>query len=149
MNNITVLTSPGTVPEVCVAFNIGKAYRNVMRQFEHAFTELEISTMQYGLLVHIGKYQPASGKVISEATGHDPSTLSRTLSALLDREYVTVRQDTEGDRRRKLYQLTLRGEKALEAAIPVWQKTQNRIIAEIGTDNWKNVLRILRKIQEM
>jgi len=137
------------IPVDCVAFNLGKAYRAVMRQFEEAFAATDISPGQYGLLVHIAAIQPASATSISEATGHDPSTLSRTLTGLISSGHLTQQAAVDGDKRKKMYLLTEQGETSLAAGIKVWRTTQQRIIRIIGKEEWAETLEGLRRLQNL
>ena len=142
--------APSLIPDQCIAFNIGKAYRNMLHYFEKAFTEKSsISSMQYGLLIHIAKLEPVSGREISAATGHDPSTLSRTLGGLEKAGLVSSRRDDGGDRRRVLYTLTAAGRKGLDAAVPIWSEVHRRIIQELGLEESGELLRILRRVQTL
>ena len=142
--------APSLVPDQCIAFNIGKAYRNVLHYFEKAVNEQSsISSMQYGLLIHIAKLEPVSGREISAATGHDPSTLSRTLGGLEKAGLISSRRDDGGDRRRVLYSLTGEGRNRLDEAIPVWADVQRRVIQELGEEESGELLRILRRVQTL
>lgn len=144
--SLKILTA---IPEDCIAFNLGKAYRAVLRQYDEAFTETGISSGQYGLLVHIAAIQPASASSISEATGHDPSTLSRTLTSLINSGHLKLEPAIDGDRRKKMYLLSDQGEASLAAGIKAWRKTQRKIIKLVGEDVWKRTLEGLRLLQQL
>lgn len=141
--------TPELVPDTCIAFNIGRAYRAVLRRYEQAFKAADITTMQYGLLVHTAINEPASGIQISQSSGHDPSTLSRTLSYMEEAGYIRGVKPVDGDRRKRVYSLTSAGRKKLNEALPLWEKVQKEILLEIGESEWIAGLKTLKKIQQI
>ncbi|AHC13911.1 MarR family winged helix-turn-helix transcriptional regulator [Salinispira pacifica] len=141
--------SPELVPENCIAFNIGRAYRAVLRRYEQAFKAADITTMQYGLLVHTAILEPASGIEISQSSGHDPSTLSRTLAYMEEAGYIRGVKPVAGDRRKRVYSLTSAGRSKLNEALPLWEQVQKEILLEIGEEQWVEGLKSLKKIQQI
>lgn len=49
-------------------------------------------------------------------------TIYPILKELVEGEYAVVRQETEGGRQRKVYELTPRGELAYQQAVKTWQE---------------------------
>lgn len=144
----TFTADPKTIPDQCIAFNIGKAYRSVMHRFEQRFVaDTSISTTQYGLLVHIAKLEPANGRTICTATGHDPSTLSRNLRGLIESGLVEACRSCAEDRRIIHYTLTDLGRGRLAEAIPVWAEVQQGILRRLGDKKSRQLLAILRELQ--
>jgi DNA-binding MarR family transcriptional regulator len=138
-----------SIPAICVAFNIGKAYRSILKVYETALKECSLTTMQYGLLVHIGMLEPASSSDISAATGHDLSTLTRTIAPLVAQGYVVSLGVDSQDKRVKRYGLTKEGRTVLMAGVAQWEKAQQTIIEELGELTWKQTLPLLKAIQEI
>lgn len=137
-----------TIPAICVAFNIGKAYRSILKIYESALKECSLTTMQYGLLVHIGMLEPASSSDISAATGHDLSTLTRTIAPLVSQGYVVSLGVDSQDKRVKRYGLTEPGREILKAGVAQWEKAQKSIIEELGESKWDQTLPLLKAIQD-
>ncbi|MDF1568552.1 MAG: MarR family winged helix-turn-helix transcriptional regulator [Spirochaetaceae bacterium] len=141
---------PKTIPDQCIAFNIGKAYRSVLNRFEEEFAaKAGISTTQYGLLVHIAKLEPANGKTICGATGHDPSTLSRNMKGLIETGLVEACRSCSEDRRIVNYSLSESGRHRLAQAIPVWYSVHQSIIRGLGDEQSAQLLWILKKLQAL
>ncbi len=137
------------VPQLCVAFNIGKAYRSVLKLFEEAYKDGPLTTMQYGLLVHIGMLEPASSSDIRAATGHDLSTLTRTLAPLEKSGFIENLGTDAHDKRVKRYKLTVTGRKALEETLNRWLGVQQSILGNVEQSQWEQALETLKKIQAM
>ena len=150
METKTYTADPQTIPDQCIAFNIGKAYRSVIHRFEQRFAaDTSVSTSQYGLLVHIAKLEPANGRTICAATGHDPSTLSRNLHGLIESGLVEACRSCAEDRRVINYTLSERGRSRLAEAIPVWAEVQAEILRRLGEKKSHRLLSILRELQEI
>ena len=104
--------------------------------------------MQYGLLVHVRILQPASTTAISAATGHDISTLSRTLASLKRAGLMRETHSASKDKRLKLFEITPQGQEALDVALEAWEKVQKSILKTLEQDEWQNTLSTLKKLQE-
>jgi len=137
------------IPAICVAFNIGKAYRSILKVYETALKECSLTTMQYGLLVHIGMLEPASSSDISAATGHDLSTLTRTIAPLVSQGYVVSLGVDSQDKRVKRYGLTEEGKTILMAGVDQWEIAQKEIIEKLGESTWQQTLPLLKAIQDI
>jgi DNA-binding MarR family transcriptional regulator len=72
----------------------------------------------------------------------DRTTLTRNLRPLIKAQWVAV---TSGeDRRQHLLQLTAAGKKKVDRSLPLWEKVQERFIAEIGTRSFRELGILLR-----
>jgi DNA-binding MarR family transcriptional regulator len=103
--------------------------------------------MQYGLLVHVQILQPASTTAISATTGHDISTLSRTLAPLKKAGFIRETRSASEDKRVKLFEITPQGKEALDFALEAWEKVQNTLLRTLDEGEWQTTLSILRKLQ--
>lgn len=141
---------PKSIPDQCIAFNLGKAYRSVLNRFEEEFAaKAGISTAQYGLLVHLAKLEPANGKTICGATGHDPSTLSRNIKGLIDSGLVEACRSCSEDRRIVNYSLSKTGRGRLAQAIPIWHSVHLSISRRLGEEQSAQLLGILKQLQAL
>jgi DNA-binding MarR family transcriptional regulator len=71
-------------------------------------------------------------------------TLSRRLGGLRRKGLIQVRMgDRHGER---IYSLTDRGRKALNEALPFWERAQSRLQTTLGGTNWRAVLDLAPRI---
>ena len=111
-----------------------------LRQAAHAMTEiydeaLAPSGLKITMFRVIRRLSEASEPTISELAkivGLDRSSLGRNLKVLERDKLVTFVGGA--DERSKVVQLTSKGQKALETALPLWRDVQKRIKSTLGAE---------------
>ena len=111
-----------------------------LRQAAHAMTEiydeaLAPSGLKITMFRVIRRLSEASEPTISELAkivGLDRSSLGRNLKVLERDKLVTFAGGA--DERSKVVQLTSKGQKALETALPLWRDVQKRIKSTLGAE---------------
>ncbi len=132
------------IPRVCPAYNLAKAYKAVIRNFEEEFRPVGVSPTQFGILVHVAISEPVTAALLAEQLGSDPSTVSRNMESVIGRDLVNSRAGE--DRRERVYTLTGSGRRILEAAVPAWKSASRRAIGKVRRSSWESVLRDLRTL---
>ncbi len=133
------------LPQVCPASNLSMAYKAVRRVFEEEFRPSAVTSVQFAILVHLSLYEPISSAELAERLGSDPSTISRNMDALEERNWVNV--EPGQDRRSRVYTLAVRGRKMLEATVPIWRRAHHRVLRHVGRGEWQRTMRSLRRLQ--
>jgi DNA-binding MarR family transcriptional regulator len=128
----------------CPGYNLGKAYKRVVRQFEEEFRSSELTLPQFAVLVNTGVDEPASGTEIARRLGSDVSTTSRTMDVLERRGLV--KESRGEDRRVRMYELTPAGCEALDEALSKWDHIRRRILDNLGQQEWETTLNTLKKL---
>jgi DNA-binding MarR family transcriptional regulator len=111
-----------------------------LRQTAHAMTEiydkaLSPSGLKITMFRVVRRLSEAGEPTISELAkivGLDRSSLGRNLKVLEREELVTFVGST--DERSKIVQLTSKGIKALETALPLWRGVQKRMKSSLGAE---------------
>lgn len=111
-----------------------------LRQAAHAITQiydtaLAPSGLKITMFRVIRRLSEAGEPTISELAkivGLDRSSLGRNLKVLERDRLVTFLGGT--DERSKVVQLTARGRKALEIALPLWRGVQKRMKSTLGAE---------------
>lgn len=137
------------IPDFCLAYNLGKAYRLILRPYERAFKGKAVTLMQYGLLVHINRNEPVTGRKLGFTSGHDPSTISRNLEKLILLQLVQVDDQIEQDKRQKHYNLTIKGKLVLQESAELWERTTKALQEIISEKTWTETLALLKNIQNL
>jgi DNA-binding MarR family transcriptional regulator len=128
----------------CPGYNLGKAYKQVTRQFEEEFRASKLTLPQFAVLVNTGVDEPASGSEIARRLGSDLSTTSRTMDVLERRGLV--KESRGEDRRVRMYELTASGCSALDEALTKWDRIRRRIIDDLEQNEWETTLNTLKKL---
>jgi DNA-binding MarR family transcriptional regulator len=123
-----------------------------LRQAAHAMTEiydeaLAPSGLKITMFRVIRRLSEAGAPTISELAnivGLDRSSLGRNLKVLEREKLVTFVGST--DERSKVVQLTSKGRKALETALPLWHGVQKRMKSTLGAEK-DAVFRVLSIVE--
>ncbi len=132
------------IPEICPATQIGKAYKSIVRIFEEEFRNSCITPTQFGVLVHVGILGEPGGSELAAKLGSDPSTISRILDTLENKDLVSSRPGT--DRRTHLYSLTDAGRTAIEDGLASWERARSRVLAGVEENEWRHTLESLQAL---
>jgi DNA-binding MarR family transcriptional regulator len=81
---------------------------------------------------------------LGEILAMDSTTLTRTLEILGRRGWVSKRQGK--DRRERWLRLTPAGRKQFNAALPAWQKVQDRLRRQLGHERWQALLQLTQEV---
>lgn len=123
----------------CTCFRLRRTTRRVTQLYDGALKPLGLTITQMNVLAMIGASGTRPATVLAEALGMDDSTLSRTVRPLVERGLL--RHASGRDRRVRMLGLTPAGERAIEAALPLWRSAQREVERALGSD-----LRILHDL---
>jgi DNA-binding MarR family transcriptional regulator len=102
----------------------------VARLYDAAIAPSGIRSTQFAILTAIAKLQPVSMSRIGEILVIDAATMTRSLRLLQKNGLIEIAP--RGARRQRLLTLTLKAEKALAVAVPLWREAQARYLASLG-----------------
>jgi DNA-binding MarR family transcriptional regulator len=139
------MTSYQTINAQCCCFNLRKATRAVTQFFDRHLEPANIRATQFTLLLTL---TAATGKTLTEmAEGlvMDRTTLTRNLKPLEKDQLITTVKLT--DRRTKGYILTEKGRMAIEKGVPLWNKAQHHIVAQLGDEKYSHLLKELNLVR--
>jgi DNA-binding MarR family transcriptional regulator len=111
------------VRDHCLCLATQRAARALARRFDTAFRHLNLTSGQFSLLMSLNRSAPPSIGAVAEVLALDRTTLTANLKPLTKRRLVALTVDP-CDRRGRLLKLTPAGERLLQAAIPIWERTQ-------------------------
>ena len=124
------------VLRTCGSFSLRKASRVVTQLYDEILQPTGLRSTQVVLLVALAAEGEMSVSRMAREVVMSPSTLSRTLIPLARDGLI---ETTSHGKRGKLVCLTAEGEKALLAAVPYWQKAQEKFIGQVGTSAWAEI----------
>ncbi len=130
----------------CACFNIRRAARVVTQTYDDAFRPLGIRATQFSLLAATLFRGPVTIGELADATDTDRTTLTRNLRLLEKNGWVRTRPGD--DRRERVIRITPRGRAIVKRGLPVWKKTQQRVVRALGEDRFHRLLSDLRAVTE-
>src|SRR3954466_14563940 len=114
----------------CVAVRLRMLNRVITNIYDTALRPLDLKVSQMNILVAAAKMGTARPLEVCEYLHLDVSTLSRNVERMKARDWLEVVPDADG--RSQPFQLTSRGHKLLEKAIPAWRKAQRQVTGILG-----------------
>jgi DNA-binding MarR family transcriptional regulator len=140
----TAATRLADIPNVCPAYNLAKALKATMRIFEEELRPAGVTSTQFGVLVNVAIAEPVTSNGLAERLGSDPSTVSRNMESLEQRNLVSAQPGA--DRRTRLYRLTDDGWRILNRAVPRWKAARRRVLRRVRGGSWRRTLADLQRL---
>jgi len=114
----------------CVAVRLRMLNRVITNIYDKALRPLDLKVSQMNILVAAAKMGTARPLEVCEYLHLDVSTLSRNVERMKVRGWLEVVPDEDG--RSQPFQLTSRGRKLLEKAVPAWSEAQQQVTKVLG-----------------
>lgn len=120
------------LPTVCSCTKLRRSARAVTAFYDAALEGSGLTTPQFSLLRLLDRSGPCTLTQFADHTGHDRTTISRTVGALRDQGLV---QPAKGqDQRARTIEISAAGRAAIARGNPAWEKAEARIDAALGGD---------------
>jgi len=129
----------------CACTRLRRAARTVSAVYDEALAPAGLTVVQFALLRALQRVGPCSLTALSAETGHDRTTLNRTLKPLLAAGWIS---GGEAGRRSRSLALTDEGRAAIARAAPHWEATQARIDDALGGQR-QQLFALLDRIEEL
>ncbi len=128
---------------------IGHLLRKVNQRhtmiFASIMKELELTPMQFAVLVKIGDQDEISQNQLGRMVAMDPATVQGVVKRLAQRGLIAARPD-QADRRRHLWTLSDTGAGLLKQAIPRAIQITRATLETLSETESKNLSEILKKL---
>jgi DNA-binding MarR family transcriptional regulator len=115
----------------CTCLRLRRTARRVTQIYDQMLEPAGLTLAQFSLIARLYAGEGLSVGDLAEALDTDPTTLTRNLKPLIERQLVSVHQD-EDDRRRRAIVLTPAGRGLLPVAYPLWRKAQAHMVGLLG-----------------
>jgi DNA-binding MarR family transcriptional regulator len=130
----------------CVAVRLRMLNRVITNIYDNALRPLDLKVSQMNILVAAAKMGTARPLEVCEYLHLDVSTLSRNVERMKARGWLEVVPDEDG--RSQPFQLTARGWKLLEKALPAWSEAQQQVTKVLGDGFVRQLNRAAKGIGE-
>jgi DNA-binding MarR family transcriptional regulator len=121
----------------CAAYQFRRTSRAVARLYDAALAPSGIRSTQFAILTAIARLQPVAISRVADILVIDVTTMTRNLRLLQKDGLIEIAP--RGERRQRLLTLTLKAEKALAVAVPLWREMQAGFLATLGGKGWKDL----------
>jgi DNA-binding MarR family transcriptional regulator len=118
------------IVEECIAVKLRVLTRAVTKIYNQALRPHGLTVSQMNILVAASYLGKAKQQDICQALHLEKSTLSRDLTRMRERGWVTEAPSDDG--RSSLLRVTAHGGKVLQRAIPAWRQAQQQAAALLG-----------------
>lgn len=130
----------------CHCMNLRRAANAVSQFYDKCLEPIGLSVNQFSLLRNIERLESCSVSDLARYVGLERTTLVRTLKPLMERGLITD-ESAKGQRNRML-QISGAGQEVLERGAVLWESAQTQIEEKIGTENVRELERILALLEE-
>jgi DNA-binding MarR family transcriptional regulator len=131
----------------CALSSVRGASRLITQFYDEKLQPSGLRATQFGMLAGIARVGEANISELAEMLLVDQTTLTRNLQLL--KEQGLAESVAGEDQRTRLVRLTAEGERQLDAAIPYWQEAQDKIIAGMGQERYRALLKELAVVVEI
>ncbi|MBW1782439.1 MAG: winged helix-turn-helix transcriptional regulator [Deltaproteobacteria bacterium] len=121
----------------CTCFNLRRAARLVTQSFDKTLRSAGITANQFSILVAVIDLDIPLTK-LARVLGMERTTLTRNLNVLEKAGVIVV--GAGDDRRERQISVTREGERLLETALPLWQRSQSDMIELLGQETWEGLI---------
>ena len=128
----------------CACFNLRKAARVVAQVYDQHLQPSGLKNTQLSLLLVTVKFGPLSITALAEQLVMDRTTLTRNLKPL-ERDGL-IKVVAGEDARTRHVQVTAKGLKKMQKAIPLWEHAQLQVVKELGQTHWHSLLAELQTV---
>jgi DNA-binding MarR family transcriptional regulator len=121
---------------VCACANLRRAARALSRVYEEHLAAVDLSSTQMTVLMALKRGGPLPLSDLAGFLAMDRTSLYRALRPLEQRGLVETRA-TDG--RTKAADLTAKGRRHFERALPHWEAAQRKFVGAYGAAAWKTL----------
>lgn len=137
--------SPRNSP--CYCINLKRATNSITKFYDKKLEEIGLTVSQFSLLNDIKFMETCSKAELAEYAKLDRSTITRNLKILRERGYIA--DLSSNDSRDSQISLTDLGRKKIESSNLLWEEAQKYVKEKVGSDNIKQLRKILDIIENI
>jgi DNA-binding MarR family transcriptional regulator len=131
-------------PLPCMCASFRRSARALTQLYDEAMRPVGLRGTQFTMLQALSVTGETTQGDLGEILAMDSTTLTRTLEILGRRGWVAKRQGK--DRRERWLRLTPAGQTQFNAALPAWQKVQDRLRRQLGHERWQTLLQLTQEV---
>jgi DNA-binding MarR family transcriptional regulator len=145
--HLSSMSQTRSVSLPCMCGSFRRTSRALTQLYEEALRPLGLRATQLTILQVLSRTGELSQGHLSEILAMDSTTLTRTLRIMRRHGWIDERRGQ--DRRERRLSVAGRGQAQLDRGMPVWEKVQARLRAQLGKQAFENLLQLTTQVTEM
>jgi DNA-binding MarR family transcriptional regulator len=129
----------------CYCINMRRASKAITQYYDKLLEPIGLKITQYSLLNNLRRISPATINELSKAVRLERSTLVRNLNRLKEMDLVNIESDKTTQAH--LINLSDKGIRTLDAAIPFWDKAQLDTKEMLTEEEFDIFMVVLQKLE--
>ena len=117
---------------------LARASRALTQLYDQELRRYGLAMPQFTLLQVLARVGTVTKGGLGRILVLDGTALNRTLRSLKKKRWIRARVGK--DRRERQIELTAAGRARLERATPAWDRAQQRVVAQIGQEQWNALM---------
>lgn len=131
----------------CACTTLRKASRAVTRFYDEAIAAAGLTAAQLAVLRAVERHGTVTMSRVADALVMDRTSFYRAVAPLV-RDGLLRDGALAGDARAKCVALTPKGRARMAAAATAWEAAQDRMIARVGAQRWRDLSALLLEITD-
>jgi DNA-binding MarR family transcriptional regulator len=133
------ISAAPTLP--CLCATIRRASRAITQRYDEALRPTGLTITQFTLLQALSLAGDITQGRLGEILAMDSTTLTRTLRVMTRQGWISKIYGT--DRRERRLHLTRAGKSEFNRAVPNWQKSQESLRKQLGSERWNDLMKLM------
>lgn len=132
--------------EKCICFQLGKALRQITREYRQEISALKLTHGQFFMIVAIMEEDGLLPSELASKTAQDRATTTGLLDRLEKDGWVERKHDVNDRRSLRIY-LTTFAKKQREAVLNLFEETNQKFLDRYNQDEWKQMQTFLNRLE--
>ena len=128
-----------------LSFYISFLRKNFTEFCSEKLSEMGLSYGQVFIIIFIGKNESCSPKDISKALNLDAGHLNRTLSKLIENNFI-LQKKNENDRRANIVTLTSKGQEVFKRSYSLFDEWDDLVLSSFTNDEREQLITLIKKL---
>jgi DNA-binding MarR family transcriptional regulator len=132
----------------CACGNLRRTTRAITQFYDQLLQPCSLRSTQFSLLLNISLHRNISVGELGARLLMDQTTVTRNLGILRKLGFINITK-VDDDARKKSISLTESGARKLVEAVPLWEQAQSRMERGLGSERYRDFLKMLNDIAQL
>lgn len=128
-----------------LSFYISFLRKNFTEFCSEKLSEMGLTYGQLFIIIFIGKNEACSPKDISKALNLDAGHLNRTLSKLIENDFI-LQKKNENDKRANIVTLTSKGQEVFKRSYSLFDEWDDLVLYSFTENEKEELMRLIKKV---
>lgn len=128
-----------------LSFYISFLRKNFTEFCSEKLSEMGLTYGQVFIIIFIGKNEACSPKDISKALNLDAGHLNRTLSKLIENDFI-LQKKNQNDKRANIVTLTSKGQEVFKRSYSLFDEWDDLVLSSFTKNEKEELMRLIKKV---